>query len=501
MAVASVRGPWAAGTAVSAYRASQLPPGVSIPSGTAVASGTADANGEVELDGDLELKVRYIAFGGGRAVQFLVPRWAQTGQVADRTRLDAIEEAIGPEGSAIAVLREAPINVQYPEYDAKGDGSTDDTAAFAAAKAALGANGGDIYVPPGTYNLGSTGLDFDASRAVRLMGSSGVSAGAATATVLRFSGASGSAISGRSSYGLHLSDLMIQYTNADYDGSLIDLSQDTVDTAYGVVERCYIGGLGVRGAACLVDLDKAITMQFRDCVFTSALNGVRGQAGAGSYSNAIAFTNCTFLRHVSQHARNAGEAWTFDGCTFEQLVTSDNTSAGAGAYTHDSGVLAETLTFRGCWFGDANSTGSWITFGGSGLNVYGCQFGNGDQAVTVAGGNAKGVAILGNRFESHTTSGVGISGTGNEDFHIAGNYIAGTTPKVMSIGGTFPKNSRIQGGDDYTHQSDAQILTATVTDASFPFTPIDGQHALELVAGTVKACWRVDGSWVKVTAS
>jgi hypothetical protein len=43
-------------------------------------------------------------------------------------------------------------NVKHPNYSAKGDGVTDDTAAVQAAiNAALGASGGTIFFPPGTY--------------------------------------------------------------------------------------------------------------------------------------------------------------------------------------------------------------------------------------------------------------------------------------------------------------------------------------------------------------
>lgn len=45
------------------------------------------------------------------------------------------------------------IDVTHPKYGAKGDGVTDDTAAFTAADAALPANGGRIIIPGGIYLL------------------------------------------------------------------------------------------------------------------------------------------------------------------------------------------------------------------------------------------------------------------------------------------------------------------------------------------------------------
>jgi hypothetical protein len=54
------------------------------------------------------------------------------------------------------VIKEAPVNVTWPEYGAVGDGSADDTAALNAAKAALPANGGPVFLPPGAYKTTST---------------------------------------------------------------------------------------------------------------------------------------------------------------------------------------------------------------------------------------------------------------------------------------------------------------------------------------------------------
>lgn len=57
-----------------------------------------------------------------------------------------------PVASFVDVLREAPLNVQYPEYGARGDDATDNTAALAAAyEAADGVPGAEVYHPPGIY--------------------------------------------------------------------------------------------------------------------------------------------------------------------------------------------------------------------------------------------------------------------------------------------------------------------------------------------------------------
>lgn len=59
----------------------------------------------------------------------------------------------GTVGAQLNVLTSAQINVKDPAYGAKGDGTTDDTAAFTAALTA--AAGGAAYVPAGNYKITS----------------------------------------------------------------------------------------------------------------------------------------------------------------------------------------------------------------------------------------------------------------------------------------------------------------------------------------------------------
>ena len=69
------------------------------------------------------------------------------------TILAANTPAVGDNGANAAttafVRSTLPINVKA--YGAKGDGTTDDTAAITAAENALTASGGVVYFPAGTY--------------------------------------------------------------------------------------------------------------------------------------------------------------------------------------------------------------------------------------------------------------------------------------------------------------------------------------------------------------
>jgi polygalacturonase len=60
------------------------------------------------------------------------------------------DSATLPTSSFVQVLREAPLNVQYPEYGAKGDDATNDSAALnAASTAASAVSKGSVYLPSG----------------------------------------------------------------------------------------------------------------------------------------------------------------------------------------------------------------------------------------------------------------------------------------------------------------------------------------------------------------
>lgn len=67
--------------------------------------------------------------------------------LSDLSLPTAVIESVRDKGGQVANVK---------AYGAKGDGSTNDYTAFAAAVTALGATGGTLYVPPGTYVVNST---------------------------------------------------------------------------------------------------------------------------------------------------------------------------------------------------------------------------------------------------------------------------------------------------------------------------------------------------------
>ncbi len=125
------------------------------------------------------------------------------------------ERSDAPATRDISVLRDAVVNVKYPEYGAKGDGVTDDLAAIQGAidsitgTGAFG-DGGDVFMPPGIYAISDQIVVPDG---VRLVGSGRMAtmiragAGFPTSTALVRLGTSADA---GGCYGTRVEDLTIR---------------------------------------------------------------------------------------------------------------------------------------------------------------------------------------------------------------------------------------------------------------------------------------------------
>lgn len=358
------------------------------------------------------------------------PANPKTATPVDAENLKKLQEGLAAyTDSSVKVLKEAPINVEYPEYGADGTGVADSTAAFKSAIAALPATGGGIFAPR-RYKL-SEGLSAEGKRAVKVFGVAGLSAGAEPASLLKFTQAGSSPlINARSTGGFVWEDLGILYTSGSFTGPIFDFShgESGFDAAFGNIERSLIGGQEVRTALC-VDLDKAIDTNIRGCNFTNYDIAVRGQKEKGRYSNSITLDGCTFGGGTTVPLKNAGEAWRVVGCTFENLH-----SGHAAAYLSDSEVLAAGLTFDTCWFGDATEAeGTWITFRGSALTVRGGSLGSGALGISVPDTASDNLTVLGVRFTSITDAIRANFGAGTQRYVIGANGYVSVGGKKVSL--------------------------------------------------------------------
>lgn len=321
--------------------------------------------------------------------------------------------------------------INVTEFGAPCGTGCDDGPAIQAAITALGSGGGTILFPSGlTFNL-MTGINLDQSTGVELRGTN------ADQSTIVFSASSGSAITGRSSSGLRLSNLYIQYTNPSYTGNLLDFDGSTYhsDTGYLLIDNCTVSGGPASGIAhSLVYLKNTIISTIQRSRFMYGDVGIRGFDTG--YANAIQIRDNAFRYQTTSSIRNAGESWLIESNTFEPRV-----DGSAGAYSQDATYYAYTPSFVSNWFGDANSNGTWVQTGPIiGLNFAANRLYGGATGLDV-GKNTEGVTIQGNRWDvpqrikfnlyvfGATVTGndfggaEGISGYGNVlDLHVEGNW-------------------------------------------------------------------------------
>ena len=330
----------------------------------------------------------------------------------------------------------------------------DQSTALQAAIDALPATGGTLVVP-GKFFHAST-LDFDDMRSVVIEGVGSVSGGAETESQLVYTG-TGTAIRARSTFGFAAKGIWIRFNNDSHSGTLIDLghSAAATDTQHAVFERCLIGsGTGsIDGTGILVSLDKAIICTFRDVTFNGGNIGVQGRVNAASYSTTCRFYGCSFLSMATIAVKNAGEAYLFSNCAFQDLI-----SGNAGAYLEDSAVPSIALKFDNCWFGDANTSGTWISLTSTSRapTVEDCRFGNGAVGIAL-GSDVSAPRITGNDFDQTTTAiTLGAAVTG---YHAEANSFTSVTTKRSGTG---------------TFASIASAATVTLTNEHDAFFVISG---------------------------
>lgn len=176
------------------------------------------------------------------------------------------------------------------DYDAVGDGTTDDTAAIQAAIT----GGGTIYFPPGTYKITSS-LTFS-SGGFSLIGNNPGGNGTSVKTILLFTATSGSmfksANQSSTSYPwIRIADLMIDSSTATGNASPI---VDLTSCAFVTIERVFFYGIGVAsGVAVLLAEGSGQSSYYntiKECYFGNHYYGVK----FGSGGNSSRVFNCRF---------------------------------------------------------------------------------------------------------------------------------------------------------------------------------------------------------------
>jgi hypothetical protein len=334
-----------------------------------------------------------------------------------------------------------PVDFSYQPFDIRRYGgdptgvSASDTA-LASVISVCGTNGGTITFPPGVFNFaGQIGLNV--KRNIILQGSGGRSAGAATATIIQYTGTVSSVfINLNSSIGCSIRDCQIEYNQASWGNgtnTLIGCNNDGTngDPAYNSLVNCLLGSSLGTGGAVLVDINKCIDFYFENCSFIYGNPAIRGVAvGGGGYSNVVTVKGCSFnsTRNVFGAVYYPGESWSFIGCDFEASAT----GTACGILGSSTVPLTKGLSITGCWFGDVTLGGSiWCTLYGNGISICGNRFGGFTTTYAISLNSCNGVLIAGNSFDTFT-GGIDFTTATITGVSIVDNYFTGVTTALTT---------------------------------------------------------------------
>ncbi len=330
-----------------------------------------------------------------------------------------------------------PSDFQVPSDEASGQvnllryysGSGAYDSAMTAAIAVCSTTGGTIILPRGSLTFASP-ISLAGKSNITLQGQGGLSAGAATGTAIDYTGAADEFIDLDGAFGCWIKDLQITYSNTGFNGkAMLRLGSSSFDSFQCGVERCILGAS--TGTGCIhIALDGAICFIARDCHFIFGNSSITGAESAGiNYSNVIKFENCVWSRCRATPVLYGGEAWTFIGCTFEQLETTNAPGAFASV-----GQTSKGMTFQGCWFGDSTATGIWIQYQGTGLSITGNHFStvSGANTVAIALTATDGASITANHFVNFTNA-LDFAGAGNSAIQFAYNFFNNVTVPVVNV--------------------------------------------------------------------
>lgn len=292
------------------------------------------------------------------------------------------------------------------QYGAVGDGSTDDTAAIQAAFDAAGAVQGKVVFGPGSWRTTSTIL-FDSNIAIEGVGGQ--------ASTIAFEGASGFALAPRSTgvrmFNLHVSRLQIDVAMTTADGGIdiTDMSIAFFDTV--TIIGAGIGhGIGIR---------------------------VAGTSNGFAVYNAFFHTRCSSFNY---------------GWSIEPTGSNDTHIIDCRPVACERGISIvngnHTVVMSCCI--ESNTRGVYVESTSSAL----CD----------------GLTIIGNRFESNTTSNIAVGGTPSfvrSPLLEPNQHVTGTPyENVLSLTGTGVSQVRVMPGGGT--QGGQLWIESTVAAASGP---------------------------------
>lgn len=336
--------------------------------------------------------------------------------------------------------------VAWRSVTGKGGAAGDDVADDSTAINSILDDGLVAYFPghaDGTgrnYRVTAAAIDLAGKSGLSIVGPGTPTAGSGVAARIIHGGTLARVIDARASNGSTIRGLWIETTSASFSGKVIDADGNGPDAAYLLVDDCMVIA---SGSGTGLSLDKCILSTVHRSNFFNGAVGIQGQAGAGTYSNRIGITECTFQNQTVMSIRNPGQAWRIQSCGFEAL------SGGVvgGIDVSAAGIFAEGIEVSACWFGDATSGGggNWVTLRVKGGQFHANWFGNTATSVGVATlDGTLGLSVTGNHFQGG--KGLNVDPTNSKGWVVLGNAYTGGATNVWN--GAKPKGSIIQDSDE-----------------------------------------------------
>src|SRR5262245_12388244 len=377
---------------------------------------------------------------------------------------------------------------RYPVmwFGSRCDNSTVDNDSFTTLIASLPSTGGILEVPQGTCVL-STALIFDDKRSISLEGAGGVSAGAPTASTLKFTQTTGtSLISLRSTFGTWVRRLRIE-SAAGYAGVMVDFSHSAgtgLDAALNGIEEVYL--LGSSTTTKLIDLNEAHTITIRNSRIDGGLIGIGG--ATTSYANVLTIDKCYFRNQGDVPIKNFGNG-------SQMWVLRDNTvepKADGTAGFFDSISPATSVMVTGNWMGDvpAMGVGTWFRFNA----CHGCLI----SANFIAGGS-KGIHFYGTANSNHTritdnvfsnlTTALDLTGSPLWKGDFSNNFVFNTTNTLI---GTVTQGRYVNAsaGEPFRQKGGLILETGNLT-VSSGSTTLDNTVANGVGANISNTMWTI----------
>jgi hypothetical protein len=307
--------------------------------------------------------------------------------------------------------------ISIEEYGGKCDDSTDDSAAWARAVAAV-SSGGSIIMTGGGNSKASvveSGVNLEGLAGINILGQGGPEGG----SVIRKNSLGGSVIKAQRSRGCHLEGLYLDH--AAGGGVLAGEGTAGEPTNFLSVERCQL--FSTAGSAFnLVGLRNGISHHFEDCIFGGGNSAILGRLEVTDFLNGLELNNCTFSGQKEHPLYNLGQsAEIHGGCVFEPNLNNEPL-----VLQQEVGFNLWGFNFHGCQTADASkATGVSMILQGFGIHIHGNMFqtggGEGTKTAIKLSGETKGALVEANEFNDYNL-GIDKNGRVTAAFGIGPNF-------------------------------------------------------------------------------